>query len=56
MKIKNFICRSICEKGLAEIEKEVNDFIAQHHVDDIKITSTTNNFGNIVVIYTVLYR
>ena len=55
MKIKTFICTKINQEHLKSIEKEVNAFTAKHKVVDIKVNTTSNNYGAVVV-YTVIYE
>lgn len=55
MKIKTFVCNRTNEEGLKAIDNEINSFIINHDVKDIKITSIANNFGS-GVIYAVIYN
>lgn len=55
MKIKIFSCNNITPEGLAATEKEINTFLAERHIVDIKINSICDNFG-LVFLYTVLYK
>jgi len=55
MKIKTFICTKINQEHLKNVEKEVNAFTAKHKVVDIKVNTTSNNYGAVVV-YTVIYE